>query len=153
VARRWDLMDRTGYQKVVSAAELNAGLRIAPGNDPSNPAFISNVNTNWQNEALKTGYITDHTISLSGGSKSLRSNVSVGYFNQTSTVTGPQSYKRFTLNANVTGEKGKFKFGAKVGFTDADRIGAENTREHAVFGGAKSNYIERCGDEFTFERY
>ena len=141
VARRWDLMDRTGYQKVVSAAELNAGLRIAPGNDPSNSAFISNVNTNWQNEGLKTGYITDHTINLSGGSKSLRSNISVGYFNQTSTVTGPQSYKRFTFNANVAGEKGKFKFGAKVGFTDADKVGAENTREHAVFGGAVASLL------------
>ena len=40
VARRWDLMDRTGYQTVVSAAELNAKLRIAPANDPSNAAFI-----------------------------------------------------------------------------------------------------------------
>ena len=141
VARRWDLMDRTGYQKIVSAAELNAGLRIAPGNDPVNPAFISNVNTNWQNEGLKTGYITDHTINLSGGSRSLRSNVSVGYFNQTSTVTGPQAYKRFTLNANIAGEKGKFKFGAKVGFTDADRVGAESTREHAVFGGAVASML------------
>ena len=141
VARRWDLMDRTGYQTVVSAAELNAKLRIAPANDPSNAAFINNVNTNWQNEALKTGYITDHNISLSGGSKSLRSNISVGYFNQTSTVTGPQAYKRFTVNANVTGEKGKFKFGGKVGFTDADRVGAENTREHAVFGGAVTSML------------
>ena len=141
VARRWDLMDRTGYQKVVSAAELNAGLRIAPANDPSNSAFISNVNTNWQNEALKTGYITDHNISLSGGNKSLRSNISVGYFNQTSTVTGPQAYKRFTVNANISGEKGKFKFGGKVGFTDADRVGAENTREHAVFGGAVTSML------------
>jgi TonB-dependent starch-binding outer membrane protein SusC len=141
VSRRWDLMDRAGYQKVVSAAELNAGLRIAPANDPSNAAFISNVNTNWQNEALKTGYITDHNISLSGGNKSLRSNISVGYFNQTSTVTGPQAYKRFTFNANVSGEKGKFKFGGKVGFTDADRVGAENTREHAVFGGAVTSML------------
>ena len=141
IARRWDLMDRTGYQKVVSAAELNAGLRIAPANDPTNPAYISGVNTNWQNEAIKTGYITDHNISVSGGSKSLRSSVSVGYYNQTSTVTGPQAYKRFTFNGNVTGEKGKFKFGAKVGFTDADKVGAENTREHAVFGGAVTSML------------
>jgi TonB-linked SusC/RagA family outer membrane protein len=141
IAKRIDLMDRVGYQKVVSAAEINAGLGIAPANNPSSPSYISTVNTDWQKEALKTGYITDHNLNLSGGSKALRTNIGIGYFNQTSTITGPQAYNRLSLNANVVGEKGIFKFGAKVALTDATKIGAENTREHAVFGGAVASML------------
>ncbi len=141
IAKKISLMDRVGYQKVVTAAEQNAGLGIAPGNNPSSPSFISNVDTDWQKEGLKTGYITDHNLSFSGGSKALRTNIGVGYFNQTSTITGPQAYNRISLNANLTGEKGKFKFGAKVALTDAEKIGAENTREHAVFGGAVASLL------------
>lgn len=46
IYRSLPVLDREGYQTVTRAAELNAGLAIAPANDPSNPAYISNVNTN-----------------------------------------------------------------------------------------------------------
>jgi TonB-dependent starch-binding outer membrane protein SusC len=141
IARRWDVMDRAGYQKVVTAAEQNAGLAIAPANNPNSPSYISNVNTDWQSEALKTGYITDHNLSLSGGSKHLRSNISMGYFKQTATITGPQAYSRLSLNANLNGEKGKFKFGAKLALTGAEKVGTEETREHAVFGGTVTSML------------
>jgi len=35
VAKTWDVTDRVGYQTMTSAAEKNAGLTQAPGNDPS----------------------------------------------------------------------------------------------------------------------
>ena len=136
IYRSIPVLDREGYQTVTRAAELNGGLAIAPANDPSNPAYISNVNTNWQKEGLKTGYIQDHNVNLSGGTEALRGSVGLGYFDQSSTVTGPQNYRRFSLNTNVVGKKGIFNFGAKVAYTNSERIGAENTRDHAVFGGA-----------------
>ena len=135
------VLDREGYQAVTRAAETNAGLAIAPGNDPSNPAYISSVNTNWQKEGLKTGHIQDQNLSLSGGTEALHGSVGLGYFNQTSTVTGPQKYKRYTLNTNIVGKKGIFEFGAKVAYSHADKIGAENTRDHAVFGGAVTSLL------------
>ncbi len=136
IYRSIPVLDREGYQAVTRAAETNAGLGIAPANDPGSPAYISNVNTNWQKEGLKTGYIQDHNVNLSGGTEALRGSVGLGYFDQTGTVTGPQRYSRYTLNANVTGHKGIFNFGAKVAYTNSAKIGAENTRDHAVFGGA-----------------
>ena len=45
VAKEWDLTDRVGYQKITTAAELNAGLTVAPGNDPTSPYYIKNVNS------------------------------------------------------------------------------------------------------------
>lgn len=136
IYRSIPVLDREGYQTVTRAAELNAGLAIAPANDPGNPAYISNVNTDWQKAGLKTGYIQDHNINFSGGTESLRGSVGIGYFDQSSTVTGPQHYKRFSLNTNIVGKKGIFNFGAKVAYSNAEKIGAENTRDHAVFGGA-----------------
>jgi TonB-dependent starch-binding outer membrane protein SusC len=141
IARRWDLMDRVGYQKVVTAAETNAGLGIAPANNPTSPKFISNTNTNWQNEVLQTGKITDHNLNFSGGNKTLQASVSVGYFGQTPTVVGPQRYDRYTLNTNLTGQKGNFNFGAKIAMTNATKVGTEETREHAVFGGPVTSML------------
>jgi TonB-dependent starch-binding outer membrane protein SusC len=141
IARRWDLMGREGYQKVVTAAETNAGLGIAPANNPTSPRFISNVNTDWQKEVLQTGKITDHNLNFSGGNKSLQASVSVGYFGQTPTVTGPQRYDRYTLNTNLTGQKGKFDFGVKLALTSASKVGTEETREHAVFGGPVTSML------------
>ncbi len=141
IARRWDLMDRVGYQKVVTAAETNAGLGIAPANNPSSPKFISNTNTNWQKEVLQTGKITDHNLNFSGGNKTLQASASIGYFGQTPTVVGPQRYDRYTLNTSLTGQKGKFNFGAKIALTNATKVGTEETREHAVFGGPVTSML------------
>lgn len=130
-----DVTDRVGYQKITSAAELNAGLTVAPGNDPANAAFISNINTDWQDEALKTGRIQDHNLSMSGGSESVSYNLSLGYFNQTGTITGPQSYDRYTINSNMQGKKGRFTYGAKMAYTQSDKNNYGVTTDHAVFGG------------------
>ena len=34
--------------------------------------YINNVNTNWQNEAFKTGIIENHSLTFSGGAESFR---------------------------------------------------------------------------------
>ncbi|MFD2570860.1 SusC/RagA family TonB-linked outer membrane protein [Spirosoma soli] len=141
IYRSIPVLDRVGYQTVVRAAETNAGLSLAPGNDPANPAFISNVNTDWQKVGLKTGYIQDHNLNFSGGTEALRGSVGLGYFDQSSTVTGPQNYTRYSLNTNLVGKKGIFNFGAKIAYTNSEKIGAESTRDHAVFGGAVTNLL------------
>jgi TonB-dependent SusC/RagA subfamily outer membrane receptor len=64
--------DRAGYQKIVDAAEPNAGIALAPGNDPSSSQYINNVNTNWQKAAFKTGMTQDHDLSFSAGMSSPR---------------------------------------------------------------------------------
>lgn len=135
IAKRIDVTDRTGYQKITSAAEVNAGLSIAPGNDPANPAYISNVNTDWQKEALKQGHIQDHNLSMSGGSEAVSYNLSLGYFNQTGTVVGPQNYDRYSVNSSMQGKKGRFSYGAKLAYTQSKKNNYGVTTDHAVFGG------------------
>jgi len=136
IPQRMSLTDRVGYQKITTAAELNAGIGIAPGNDPTNPAFISNVNTNWQKELFKSGTIQDHNLSLSGGTDEAAFNVGLGFFNQTGTLKGPQKYDRYSFNANFQGKKGRFKYGAKAAYTQSDKNNFGITNDHAVFGGS-----------------
>lgn len=141
IARRIPVTNRVGYQNITSAAELNAGLLVAPANDPKSPSYISKVDTDWQKEGFKTGKITDHNLNFSGGTEALRGSVSVGYFDQSSTYTGPQNYTRYSLNGNLTGKKGIFSFGAKFAYTQSHKVNNANTREHAVFGGSVTSLL------------
>lgn len=121
VPKKLPLTDRIGYQKITSAAEVNAGLAIVPGNDPTNPLYIDDVNTNWQDEAYRTGIVENHAVTLSGGAKSLTYSLNLDYFNNSSYIKTPQDYNRISTTLNLGGQKGKFKYGAKVGYTKSEK--------------------------------
>nr|WP_315190619.1 TonB-dependent receptor [uncultured Flavobacterium sp.] len=127
VAKKWSLTDRVGYQNITSAAEANAGLTIAPGNDASNPLFINNVDTNWQNAAFETGVVENHSLTFSGGAENLGYNMNVDYFKNSGYINSPQNYERLSTTLNLTGKKGNFKYGSKIGFTQSDK---ENFNEY-----------------------
>jgi TonB-linked SusC/RagA family outer membrane protein len=142
IARSWDVTDAEGYRKITNQAELNAGLTIAPGNDPSSPFFIDDVDTDWQEEAFKTGTIQDHNVSFSGGSETISFNASLGYFDQTGTIEGPQSYKRYTATFGANGKKGIFNYGTKVFYTNSHKVNPFNgSNSKAVFGGALTSLL------------
>lgn len=121
VARTWDVTDRVGYQTITSAAEQNAGLTIAPGNDPTSSSYITNVDTNWQNEAYETGIVQNHSLAFNGGAESLAYNMNLDYFNNSSYIKSPQDYERMSMNLNLNGKKGIFKYGTKIGYTQSDK--------------------------------
>ncbi len=141
IAKKIPLTNREQYQKITSAAELNAGLQVAPGNDPGSPQFISNVNTDWQQEDFKTGNIQNHDLSLSGGGETATYNVNFGYFDQSATLKGPQNYKRYSLDANLQGKKGIFSFGAKFSYTNSHRINNTYPHLHPAVGNAVTNLL------------
>lgn len=142
LAKKLPVTDAAGYRKITNAAEVNAGLAIAPGNDPTNARFISNVNTDWQKEGFTTATINDHNLRFAGGSDAAAYNVSLGYFDQNSTYSGPQKYTRYTVNAGLTGKKGIFGYGAKVLYTASEKVNPFNGMQfHAVFGGAVTSLV------------
>ncbi|WP_456461719.1 SusC/RagA family TonB-linked outer membrane protein [Lutibacter sp.] len=53
---------------------------------PSDIALLGSANTNWQNEIFRTGYGTDHNLSLRGGTENLRIRGSIGYTSQEGTL-------------------------------------------------------------------
>lgn len=127
VAKKWDVTDRVGYQKITSEAERNRDIRagvpvsIAPGNDPNSPSYISNVNTDWQKEAFQTGVVQNQALTFNGGAENLAYSFNVDYFKNTSYIKTPQDYERLSTNLNLNGKKGRFKYGAKIAYTQSDK--------------------------------
>ena len=141
IAKKIPLTDRLQYQTITSAAEVNAGLQVAPGNDPSSPQFISNINTDWQKEDFKTGNIQNHDVNLSGGNETIHYNVALGYFDQSSTLAGPQNYKRYTIDNNLQGNKGIFSFGAKFAYSLSNKINNTYPHLHPNVGNGVTNLL------------
>ncbi len=124
IPKKLALTDRQQYQQITDQAEKNAGLPVAPANDPSSPSYISNINTNWQDAAFKTGIIQNHNLNISGGDQATSYSVSLNYFNQTATVkggAGEPKYNRYNVNANVQSKAGIIAFGAKFDFTESHK--------------------------------
>jgi TonB-linked SusC/RagA family outer membrane protein len=141
ITKKLLLTDREQYQKITSAAEINAGLQVAPGNDPNSPQYIDNVNTNWQDEDFKTGNIQNHSLNFSGGGQMASYNVNMGYYDQTATLKGPQDYKRYSFDANMQGKKGIFSFGAKLAYTNSHKINNTYPHLHPAVGNAVTNLL------------
>lgn len=123
VGRRWSLTNREQYQQITNVAWLADNATLLPANDPNSPSFINNVDTDWQDSAFRSGSIQNQSVTFSGGTDVLSYNVNIDRFLQQSYMETPQDYQRYSANANITGTKGKFRFGAKMAFTSSTKDG------------------------------
>jgi TonB-dependent starch-binding outer membrane protein SusC len=130
-----DVTDRVQYQTLNNESRVNASKPLFPANDPTNPGYVSTINTDWQKEGLKKGTRQNHNISLSGGGTNSTYNVSLDYFNNEGTYVGNgPDYTRYTARINTTAEKGIFKIGQSFNYTHSH----ENTltfRDDILLGG------------------
>ncbi len=86
-------------------------LRAARGQYANGQDESNDINTDWQDLFYKTGIVTDHNVSLSGGSETGSYNFGMGYYlNQG--VIPTQQYKRYSLRGSIDQQVGKyFRFG------------------------------------------
>ncbi len=137
IPKRLPLTNRVQYQQITDAAETNAGLPLAPANDPTNPAYISNINTDWQKAAFKTGIIQNHNLNFAGGSPNTSYNVSLSYFDQTATIKGgpgEPKYDRYSINSNMQSKAGILTFGARMAFTQSHKQNITYPHQHVGIG-------------------
>ena len=64
ITKRMDVTNRVQFQEMNNLARTNDDAFLAPGNDPTNPLFISNVDTDWQDVCFKKGSVSDHSLGL-----------------------------------------------------------------------------------------
>ena len=121
VAKKMSVLNRAQYQKITYEAETNAGVSHAPGNDPTSAYYITDVDTNWQDAAFRTGEIQNHSLTLRAGAEALAYSLNLDYFNNSSYFKTPQDYNRYTTTFNFNGKKAKFKYGGKLGFTQSEK--------------------------------
>lgn len=123
VAKRMDVTDRVRFQEMNNLARINDRGWPAPANDSSYAVFEDSIDTDWQEEALQTGHITEHTLTISGGTENSSYNVMMNYFDQTGTIDGPgPAYKRYAFRVNSDTRKGRFKFGESMYYSYSDKI-------------------------------
>jgi TonB-linked SusC/RagA family outer membrane protein len=124
IAKKLPLTNRQQYQQITDAAETNAGIPLAPANDPTSPDYVSNINTNWQDAAFKTGIIQNHNVNLAGGNNATSYSFSLNDFDQTATVVGgpgEPKYNRYSVNGNFQSKAGILSFGASLNYTQSHK--------------------------------
>jgi TonB-dependent starch-binding outer membrane protein SusC len=125
VWQKQKVTDRVQYQTLNNESRVNARLTadpqdhpLFPANDPTNPGYVNNINTDWQKEGLKTGTRQNHNISLSGGGTNNTYNLSLDYYDNNGTYVGNgPTYNRYTARVNTSAEKGIFKVGESFSYT------------------------------------
>ena len=107
------------YSTMIEEAIMNSGKLFDPVSYPefaydvNQPYYFNNYgqNTDWFKAVSQTGYIQDHTLSVTGGGTKAQYRTSIGYYDQTGTTIGT-NYNRLTTRLNVdynVSEKIKFK--------------------------------------------
>ncbi len=88
-----------------------AALRAAAGQYTNGQDEANDLNTDWQDLFYKDGLVSDHNISLSGGTETGSYNFGGGYYiNQG--VLPTQQYKRYSLRGSLDQQVGRlFRFG------------------------------------------
>ncbi len=115
VPDRIPVLNREGYQTINSELLANAGQPAVPGNDPTSPSYISNIDTDWQDEGYKDGSIQNYNLALSGGTAKTSYYLSMDYLNNKGTLVGDgPDYKRYSFRVNSETDLGRFKFGENV---------------------------------------
>ena len=122
-----DVLTGDEYRQIV-ADRVAAG----DGNLPSNAvSLLGTENTDWQDEVFRTGWSTDHNISVSGDLMDIPYRASVGYLNQNGVLeksnfqrtslsigldpTFMQDHLKVTINARGTFAKNDFSNQGAIG--------------------------------------
>ena len=108
--------------------------------DPNDPYWYNNYsnNTNWVDAISRTGFLQDHTISLTGGGEKARYFASVGMFDQTGITLGTALQRLNTrINLDYT-VSDKIKFFTSIAYTHTDQsrnyLGSNSNSEAGIRG-------------------
>jgi len=135
VWQRIPVTGRENYQMLNNEGQINGGQPLAEGNDPNSPNFIDDVNTDWQDEGLKTGRRMNHNLNFSGGGEYTTYNISLDYLNDKGTLVGHgPDYERYSARINTVSEKGIFEFGQTLYYTHSEE-NALNYETNVLTGG------------------
>lgn len=117
VARKYPLYNAQEYIAMRNTSIWNNGYM---------PEEIESMqtgrSTDWQDLMYGHGYITDHNLSISGGSEKSTYSVGAGYFKETTVLPG-QNFNRITLKATQDAKIGKR---IRIGFNTMNNLSYRN---------------------------
>lgn len=105
---RFDLLNADEFIRISNEKFAAAGIapQAFPGPD--------NVDTDWQDEVLRRGFVQNHALSFKGGSEAVQYFVSLGYADQEGATVG-NAQRRYSARANIDyNAKDWFSAGVKL---------------------------------------
>lgn len=131
----YDVMDSRQYHQYINMAYANSGMDVPAGYDPTNKKYLdpNAINTNWFDEAFKTGVRQNHNINLSGGGDKNTYNVGLDYYKQEGTMVGAgPNFERFTARVNNTMETKFIKMQTNIVYSHSnqDNMALSNANEY-----------------------
>jgi len=133
----YDVMDSYQYGDYVKMAYNNSGMDVPAGYDPANAKYIdpSQVNTNWFNEAFKTGIRQNHNINMSGGGANNTYNIGLDFYSQKGTMVGAgPNFDRYTARVNNTMDVKFIKIKTNIVYSHSsqDNMALSNANEYVA---------------------
>ena len=131
----YDVMDASQYGQYINMAYHNSGMDVPAGYNPSSEKYIDPgvVNTNWFDEAFKTGIRQNHNVNISGGGASNTYNIGLDYYSQEGTMVGAgPNFDRYTARVNNTMDVKFVKIQTNVVYnhSDQDNMALSNANEY-----------------------
>ncbi len=137
----YDVMNSEQYGQYINMAYANSGMDVPSGYDPASENYLYNadgtakVNTNWFDEAFKTGIRQNHNINMSGGGENNTYNIGIDYYSQNGTMVGAgPNFDRYTarINNNMDVKFIKFKTNIVYSHSDQDNMALSNANEYVA---------------------
>ncbi|MFO7370931.1 MAG: TonB-dependent receptor [Bacteroidales bacterium] len=136
----YNVMDASQYRDYITMAYSNFnGMEVPSGYNPASANYLYNadgsakVNTNWFDEAFKTGVRQNHNINLSGGGNNNTYNIAIDYFSQEGTIEGAgPNLDRYTarINNSMDVKFVRFKTNIVYSHSDQDNMALSNANEY-----------------------
>ncbi|MBX2966366.1 MAG: TonB-dependent receptor [Cyclobacteriaceae bacterium] len=116
VAKKYPLLNAEEYQ----------AMRDYTGVWPYRPEEVEGIalgrNVDWQDLMYENGYITNHNLTLTGGTEQGSYSVGAGYFKETTILPG-QDFERFSLRVSTDSKIGER---IKIGLTSLNTVNYAN---------------------------
>ncbi len=135
----YDVMDATQYAEYVTMAYGNSGMDVPGGYNPESDNYLYAadgtplVDTNWFDEAFKTGVRQNHNINFSGGGNNNTYNIALDYYGQKGTMVGAgPNFDRYTARVNNTMDVKFIKFKTNIVYSHSnqDNMALSNANEY-----------------------
>lgn len=117
---RYPMMDGDEFVKL----RQTAGMFTQNGEDESN-----DVNTDWQDLMYQNSMVTNHDLSILGGTPTGSYNFSAGYYRDESLLP-EQNYTRYSIRGTLDQEIGKY---LKVGFISNNNYSVSNGNNLGIY--------------------
>lgn len=112
--------------EVFNAEEFVRLREIAGAGYPNTPAeqemLAAGKSTDWQDLMYQTGRITQHDLSVGGGTEKGQYSMGMGFYNETTVLPG-QDFTRYSLRATIDQKLGKY---IKVGLSTQNNYSVSN---------------------------